>query len=92
MNLMLKIKDEDYGNEAVKVTDNSDVTEEVHVDGNGSDVEGEIEILVEGDSSESEDDEVIAKECHLFFVSIYIVILAVHLLKDRVYWFVYVRL
>ena len=51
--------DEDYGNEAVKVTDNSDVTEEVHVDGNGSDVEGEIEILVEGDSSESEDGEVI---------------------------------
>ena len=64
-------EDEDYGNEAVKVTDNSDVTEEVHVDGNGSDVEGEIEILVEGDSSESEDDEVIVKECHLFFVSIY---------------------
>ena len=59
-------EDEDYGNEAVKVTDNSAVTEEVHVDGNGSDVEGEIEILVEGDSSESEDDEVIAKECHLF--------------------------
>ena len=42
-------EDEDYGSEAVKVTDNSDVTEEVHVDGNGSDVEGEIEILVEGD-------------------------------------------
>ena len=64
-------EDEDYGNEAVKVTDNSDVTEEVRVDGNGSDAEGKIEILVEGDSSESEDDEVIAKECHLFFVSIY---------------------
>ena len=59
-------EDEGYGNEAVKVTDNSDDTGEVHVDGNGSDVEGEIEILVEGDSSESEDDEVIAKECHLF--------------------------
>ena len=55
----------------MRLTDNSDVTEEVHVDGNGSDVEREIEILVEGDSSESEDDEVIAKECHLFFVSIY---------------------
>ena len=64
-------EDEDYGNEAVKVTEISDVTEEVHVDGNGSYVEGEIEILVEGDSSESEDDEVIAKECHIFFVSIY---------------------
>ena len=59
-------EDEDYGNEAVKVIDNSDVTEEVHVDGNGSDVEGGIEILVEGDSFESEDDEVIAKECRLF--------------------------
>ena len=64
----------------VKVTDNSDVTEEVHVDGNGSDVEGEIEILVEGDSSESEDDEVIAKEYHLFFVSMYIVPVSVELM------------
>ena len=53
------------------MTDNLDVTEEVHIDGVGSDVEGKIEILVEGDSSESEDNEVIAKECHLFFVSIY---------------------
>ena len=42
-------EDEDYGNEAVKVTDNSDVSEEIRVDGNGSDVKGEIEILVEGD-------------------------------------------
>ena len=64
-------EDEDYGNVAVKVTDNSDVTEELHVYGNGSDVEGEFEILIEGGSSESEDDEVITKESHLFFLSIY---------------------
>ena len=49
------------------MTDNSDVTEEVDVDGNGSNVEGEIEILVEGDSSESEDDEENCKGMPLIF-------------------------
>ena len=62
-------EDEDYGSEAVKAADNSDVNEKV--DDNCSDEEGDIEILMENDPSESEDDEVLIKECHSFYVYTY---------------------